>query len=103
MQHYKVITASITGYKGKHLKEGEIHKDTEFIASNCAELEKAGFIEKATEEQYNAYWNPTPAAQIPEGMVEFVITKDYLKEHPELKDQGKKVGDTIYVAPTPEA
>lgn len=43
----------------------------------------------------------TPVEEMPEGMVEHVVTEDDMQNNPELAEQGIKVGDVIGIAATP--
>lgn len=40
--------------------------------------------------------------EVPEGMVPYILTKKDFKENPALKEEGLKVGETIFIPISPE-
>jgi hypothetical protein len=118
MKYYLILATSITGLTGKQLREGEPHPETEFIAGHCEKLAANQCIQEISEAEYQAKvaeaaqrhnQKKKPAAvpaivnaggaETPQ-MVDFKITKEYLKAHPELAEAGKKAGDVIQVPAT---
>lgn len=76
MKQYKILAVSVTGFRNKHLKEGNVYPASDFIQKNIPDLEAMKAIKEYT-------------------VVTKVLTEKDLKDNPALAEQGKKAGDTI--------